>query len=79
MVDGSYVKDFTVIKNRRKEECMLVDNLVYSFAGDIDRGIHILNFYDDKTDQELKYLADKLCGMKSFMDVSEFLERTFSF
>ena len=78
-VDGSYVKDFSVIKNRRKEDCILVDNLVYSFAGDMDRGIHILNFYDDKTDTELKYLGEVLDQMKPFMDVGEFLERNFGF
>lgn len=78
-VDGSYVKDFTVVKNRRKQDMMLVDNLIYSFAGDIDRGIHIRNFYDDKTDSELEHLADILENMKPFMDLSEFLERNFGF
>jgi regulator of sigma D len=45
----------------------------------MDRGIHILNFYDDKTDTELKYLGEVLDQMKPFMDVGEFLERNFGF
>ena len=79
LVDGSYVKDFSVVKNRRRQDMMLVDNLVYSFAGDLDRGIHILNFYDDKTDKELQYLTEALEKMKPFMDVGEFLERNLGF
>jgi TFIIF-interacting CTD phosphatase-like protein len=78
-VDGSYVKDFTVVKNRRKQDMMLVDNLIYSFAADTDRGIHIKGFYDDKSDKELEYLAEVLDNMKPFMDVSEYLERNFGF
>lgn len=78
-VDGSYVKDLSVIKNRRKEDCILVDNLVYSLAGDLDRGIHILNFYDDKTDTELKYLTDALEKLQPYMNTGEYLEKTFGF
>ena len=57
----------------------LVDNLIYSYAADIERGIHIKNFYDDKSDKELYYLGAVLDQIKSFSDVSEFLDRSFGF
>lgn len=38
----------------------LVDNLIYSYASDLERGIHIQNFYDDKEDRELQYLTNVL-------------------
>ncbi len=79
VVDGTHIKDFTVVKNRNKQDMMLVDNLIYSYAGDLERGIHISNFYDDKSDRELEYLAEVLEGMKPFMDVSEYLERNLGF
>ncbi len=78
-IDGTHVKDFSVVKNRNKQDMFLVDNLIYSFAGDLERGVHISNFYDDKSDRELEYLAKALEGMKGFMDVSEYLERNFGF
>ena len=32
---------------------VLIDNAFYSFAFQIDNGIPIINFYDDKDDKEL--------------------------
>lgn len=57
----------------------LVDNLIYSYASDLERGIHIQNFYDDKSDKELHYLTSVLDQVKPFTDLAEFLERSFGF
>jgi len=79
LIEGSYVKDFSVVKNRRKTDMFLVDNLIYSYASDLERGIHIQNFYDDKNDKELHYLTSVLDQLKPFTDLAEFLERSFGF
>ena len=57
----------------------LVDNLIYSYASDLERGVHILNFYDDKEDRELQYLSNVLHQFKPYSDVADFLDRAFGF
>lgn len=78
-IEGSYIKDFSVVKNRRKSDMILVDNLIYSYAADLERGVHIQNFYDDQSDTELLYLATVLESFKSYSDVEESIQRTFGF
>ena len=53
--------------------------MIYSYASDLERGIHIQNFYDDKTDKELNYLTSVLLQIKPFSDVAELLERSLGF
>jgi CTD small phosphatase-like protein 2 len=56
--DGSLVKDFRVIGNRKLENIILVDNLIYSFAANLDNGIHIKSYVSGRDDYELEYLAN---------------------
>lgn len=39
------------------KDMVIVDNAVYSFGFQLDSGIPILPFYDDKNDEELKHLS----------------------
>ena len=39
---------------------LIVDNLAHSFGFQIENGIPILEWHNDQTDQELKYLATYL-------------------
>jgi CTD small phosphatase-like protein 2 len=48
--EGVYIKDLRVIKNRNMKDMVIVDNAVYSFGFQLDNGIPILPFYEDKTD-----------------------------
>ena len=58
--NGNLVKDFRVIANRNREDIILVDNLIYSFAPDLDNGIHIKSYVQGRDDYELEYLANVL-------------------
>jgi hypothetical protein len=55
-----YVKDLRVIRNVDISNMVIIDNSVLSFAFQLENGIPILPFYDNKGDNELLYLADYL-------------------
>lgn len=46
--EGVYIKDLRIIKNRNLKDMVIIDNAVYSFGFQLDNGIPILPFYDDK-------------------------------
>lgn len=55
--EGIYIKDLRIIKNREIEDLLIVDNAVYSFGYQLDNGIPIIPYYDDKeNDEELMHL-----------------------
>ena len=51
---------------------IIVDNLSHSFGFQIDNGIPILEFHNDKKDRELRYLADYLMEAFVYEDLREF-------
>ena len=53
---GIYVKDLRIFKNVSLKDMLLVDNAVYSFGEQIDNGIPIKSFMEDKNDTEFVYL-----------------------
>ena len=56
--DGVYVKDLRILGNQRGlENVIIVDNAVYSFGYQLENGIPIIPFYDDKSDEELLHLT----------------------
>ena len=50
---------------------MIVDNSVYSFAFQLNNGIPIIPFYNDKEDEEMKHLVYYLNCLASVEDVRE--------
>lgn len=62
-VNGVNVKS---MRNFEGTDAYLIDNLIYSFPFDLDRGIPICPFVDDKMDVELKDLAEILENLPSF-------------
>ena len=48
---------------------VIVDNLVHSFGLQIDNGIPILDFTNNKQDQELLTLENMLLELKEYDDV----------
>ena len=55
--EGIYIKDLRIIKNRELKDMVIVDNAVYSFGYQLDNGIPIIPYYDDKeNDEELMHL-----------------------
>lgn len=53
--EGVHIKDLRVI-NRDLKDMVLVDNAAYSFGYQIDNGIPIIPYYDNKSDVELRDL-----------------------
>lgn len=76
---GSLVKDFRVLGNRRPENTILVDNLIYSYGADISNGIHIKSYVDGKDDYELEYLANVLDKLQFGENIGQFIETNFRF
>ena len=58
--NGMFIKDLRIIKNRELKNLLLIDNLAHSFGLQIENGIPILEFQNDRKDRELKYLFDYL-------------------
>lgn len=55
--EGIYIKDLRIIKNRDLKDLLIVDNAVYSFGYQLDNGIPIIPYYEDKeNDEELMHL-----------------------
>ena len=51
-----YIKDLRIIRNRRMEDMVIVDNAVYSFGFQLENGIPIIPFYNNPMDEELHHL-----------------------
>lgn len=72
--EGIYIKDLRVLANRNLQDIIIVDNAAYSFGYQIENGIPIIPFYDNKTDVELKNLVPYLkylAGVKDLREVNK--------
>ncbi|CAK91371.1 unnamed protein product (macronuclear) [Paramecium tetraurelia] len=70
--EGAYIKDLRVIGNRAMNDMVLVDNAAYSFCLQPLNGIPIINYYDNKMDQELLYLQNYVMSLRSVRDVRQY-------
>lgn len=75
--EGIYIKDLRVLANRNLQDVVLVDNAAYSFGYQIENGIPIVPFYENKNDQELRYLIPYLKFLASVKDLREINKQTF--
>ncbi|CAD8147045.1 unnamed protein product [Paramecium octaurelia] len=69
--EGAYIKDLRVLGNRKLSNILLVDNASYSFNKQIDNGIPIISYYDNKEDQELLHLENYLLNFRNVKDVRD--------
>ncbi|EGR33824.1 NLI interacting factor-like phosphatase family protein, putative, partial [Ichthyophthirius multifiliis] len=58
--NGFFIKDLRIIKDIDLQKAVIVDNLAHSFGLQIDNGIPILEWLNDKNDVELKFLIGYL-------------------
>ncbi|CAD8141371.1 unnamed protein product [Paramecium pentaurelia] len=72
---GQYVKDLSIIKNRPLSKTVLVDNSAISYYFQLDNGIPIIPFYDNKLDKQLLFLAKYLNGMVGMEDIREYNQK----
>ena len=74
--EGIHIKDLRVISNRKLDDIVIVDNACYSFGYQIDNGVPIIPYYDNKQDEELKHLVEYLKGLV-MKDIKETNRNTF--
>lgn len=55
--EDAYIKDLRIFKNISLKDIVIIDNSILSFALQLDNGIPILPFYDNKSDNELMDLV----------------------
>lgn len=77
--EGLYVKDLRVFANRDLRDLVLVDNAAYSFSCQIENGIPIIPYYDNKADTELKSLINYLKSLAYTSDMRQVNIETFKF
>ena len=75
--EGIYIKDLRILGNRSLQDSVLVDNAAYSFGYQVENGIPIAPYYDNKEDQELKHLIPYLKSMLNVRDVRDVNKQTF--
>jgi TFIIF-interacting CTD phosphatase-like protein len=71
------MKDFGVIENRRKEDLIMIDNFLYSFALDFENGIVVKSYFGEDVDRELEVLASTLMELKNFEDTRLWIKKVF--
>jgi len=64
-----FVKDLRIFGNRDLSQMVLVDNATYSFQSNVDNGIPIINFFENKKDTELRELLPYLKSLYDEPDV----------
>lgn len=70
--NGFFIKDLRILKNKSLKSTIIVDNLAHSFGFQIDNGIPILEWHNDKADAELKYILSYLVECAQAEDVRKF-------
>jgi len=67
--NGLYIKDLRILTNRNLENVIIVDNSIISFAFQLDNGVPILPYFDDKDDKEMLKITDYLMSLKDVTDI----------
>ena len=76
-MNGIFIKDLRIFANRNLSEMVLIDNASYSFAYQIDNGIPIISWHEDREDRELFNLIDYLQSLIDVEDIREVNVETF--
>ena len=70
--NGFFIKDLRIVKGKDLKKTIIVDNLAHSFGFQIENGVPILEWHQDKNDQELKNLIPYLIEAANAEDVKQF-------
>ena len=74
--NGLFIKDLRILRNRSLSKIIMIDNLVHSFAFQINNGYPILEFRGNKEDKELLFLMDFLKELLQVQSVPDFLKES---
>jgi CTD small phosphatase-like protein 2 len=75
--EGVYIKDLRIFSNRNMSDMIIVDNAAYSFAFQVDNGLPIIPYYENKNDEELLILSQYLKAIYQVKDVREINRKVF--
>ena len=77
---GLYIKDLRILSSYKKmEDIIILDNSLFSFANQLNNGILITSFFDDKNDTFLNNVKDYLEYIKNEKDIREINKESFRF
>ena len=77
---GLYIKDLRIFNGLKKmEDIIILDNSLFSFANQLNNGILITSFYDDKEDTFLNNIKEYLEYIKNEKDIREINKESFRF
>jgi Dullard-like phosphatase family protein len=76
-VDQNPVKDLRIIKNRNLKDIVIVDNCAFCFGYQVENGIPIIAWTDDKFDRELYNLTHYIRQLATVEDVRLLNRETF--
>ena len=77
---GLYIKDLRIfIDLKNMEDIIILDNSLFSFANQLNNGILITSFFDDKEDSFLHNVKDYLEYIKNEKDIREINKESFRF
>ena len=76
-MNGVFIKDLRIFANRKLSEMIIVDNAAYSYGYQVDNGIPIISWHDDREDKELVNLIDYVQSLIEVEDVRELNFETF--
>lgn len=76
-MNGVYIKDLRIFADRKLSQIIIVDNASYSYAYQIDNGIPIISWHEDREDKELLNLIDYLQTLIEVDDIRETNFETF--
>ena len=77
---GLYIKDLRIFSSQRKlEDIIIIDNSLFSFSNQLNNGILITSFFDDKNDTFLDNVKDYLEYIKNEEDIRGINKESFRF
>ena len=77
---GLYIKDLRIFGSLKKiEDIIILDNSLFSFANQLNNGILITSFFDDKEDTFLDNVKNYLEYIKNERDIREINKESFRF
>lgn len=76
--EGVYIKDLRIFEDQwDMKDMVLIDNAVHSFGFQVNNGIPMVPFYNDKKDREMIYLTHYLKELVGLKDIRPIIESTF--